>query len=60
MAERPADNRKTAVRYRAGEPANHRQETSMTTIKKPGRLTAAPSHLVDAKRPSPTDQQVPP
>jgi hypothetical protein len=32
----------------------------MTTLKKPGRLTAAPSHPMDAKRPSPTDQQVPP
>src|SRR5262249_20790949 len=38
---RPAGNRKTAVRYRAGEPASHRQETSMTTIKKPGRLASS-------------------
>jgi hypothetical protein len=32
----------------------------MTMIKTPGRLTAASSHLVDARRPNPTDQQVPP
>jgi hypothetical protein len=42
-AERPADNRKTAVRYRAGEPrASIKLENTMTTLIKPGR---SPPHL---------------
>ena len=48
-AERPADNRKTAVRYRAGEPT---QEITMTTIKQMGRLAAAPPSLMDPERSS--------
>jgi hypothetical protein len=44
-AERPADNRKTAVRYRAGEPTH-------TTIKQTGRLAAAPPSLMDPERSS--------
>ena len=50
-AERPADNRKTAVRYRAGEPS-HEQEITMTTITKPGRLAAASPSLTDPERSS--------
>ena len=49
-AERPADNRKTADRYRAGEPA---QETNMTTtIRKPGRLAAVSPSPMDPERSS--------
>ena len=50
MAERPADNRKPAVRYRAGEPTQ--QEITMGTIKQTGRLAAAPPSPVDPERSS--------
>ena len=49
MAEQPADNLKTAVRYRAGAP-EHTQEIIMTTIKQTGRLAATPPSLMDPER----------